>query len=153
MLLCLLTVVVHILYVVVDEKTTVSHHRHSLNELHALSVRSAEDIMITVRVFDFILIYGIMVLALWESLFSFYRYYTTMHSLKSLEVPSAIHVLAVFSIYAVVFMVIFLATMHLYYFIFPLVILCHFLFNMYCTWKFTVWLKVHDDTIFCSLRQ
>ena len=106
MLLCILTVVVQILYIVIDDEVNLSnllfaspvqsHHMHSLNELHRIRVRTAEDIYITVIVLDYILIYGIMLLALWESLFSFYRYYTTMRTLKSLEVPSALTVLPIF---------------------------------------------------------
>merc|ERR1719229_648851 len=60
-----------------------------------------------------------------------------MWSLKSMDLPSTSKVFLLFLIYGSCFAVIFLSTIHLFYFIFPAVILSHFLFNLYCSCKFS----------------
>ena len=115
-----------------------SDHQHSVFELHGINLDPhAHRISFSLFIADYILIYGVMVLSLWDSLFSFYRHFTTMRTLRALEVPTTSKVLRLFSIYAVIFTLLFLSTVHLYYFLFPVVVLCHFLFNLYCTWTFS----------------
>lgn len=85
---------------------------------------------------DVILIYSIMLLSIWESFFSWYRYYTTLDATTLFERPSIWNVFQKFSIYMIIFIASFLCEVHATYFIFPIVIILYTAFNTYCTLKF-----------------
>ena len=114
-----------------------SDHEFAVFEIHGITLKSPEYTSIAVVISNHILLYGVMTLSLWESLFSFYRHFTTMNTLEALEVPTTRRVLLLFSIYAAIFTLSFLFTVHCWYFMFPVVVLCHFLFNLHCTWTFS----------------
>eukprot|EP01083_Nonionella_stella_P090607 253107_1 len=73
----------------------------------------------------------IILLSLWDSLFSFYRYYTTralaiyLHSIKICSVLKA------FSFYIIVFIVLFMLQTRLYYYIFAPILVSHLIINIY----------------------
>lgn len=108
-----------------------SNHE-TLLKVHDVELNSAKDLYIALP-----LIYGILLLALWQSLTSFYRYYTTMRSLVSMDRPSTSRVFLLFSIYAVTFSLLFLSMIHINHSVFPAVVLVHFLFNLYCSYVFS----------------
>ena len=143
MLLSILVTTVQILDITTNGQTLTaatlfsfrSNHQSLL--LHEVEINSAKDLSITLCITDYALIYGVMVLALWQSLFSFYRYYTTMRSLVSMDRTPTSRVLLLFSIYALTFTLLFLSMIHIYYFLFPVVVLLHFVFNLYCSYIFS----------------
>jgi len=106
----------------------------SVSDLHD---ETSNALSTAISVADYILIYGMLVLSLWESLFSFYRHFTTMSTLDALEVPSTFRVLLLFSFYGVLFAALFLCSLHFYHYLSGVVVLTHFLFNLYCTWTFS----------------
>ena len=143
MLLSILVMTVQILDITTNGHTLTaatlfsSRSDHQSLLLHEVEINSAKDLSITLCITDYALIYGVMVLALWQSLFSFYRYYTTMRSLVSMDRTPTSRVLLLFSIYALTFTLLFLSMIHIYYFLFPVVVLLHFVFNLYCSYIFS----------------
>lgn len=85
---------------------------------------------------DWIFIYGLLILSIWESLFSWYRYYTTRYISKRFNHASTSLVIKYFILYLIPFIIMFILNIHFYYWLFPMVIITHLLFNVYCNWKF-----------------
>eukprot|EP01083_Nonionella_stella_P165984 553645_1 len=81
------------------------------------------------------LIYIMLILSIWVSLFSFYRYYTTLVSIVHLTSVSTRDLFQRFSLYAAVFAVLFVIQIHVLYWLFPLVICMFGAFNLYCTYR------------------
>jgi len=87
-------------------------------------------------ILDWILAHCVMLLAVWESLFNFYRHFTTMYAAKhfcSVETPT---IFCRFSIYALSFGAVFMVNLHFYFWLFPVTLALHFLFNLFCAWSF-----------------
>eukprot|EP01084_Bolivina_argentea_P271716 462417_1 len=84
-------------------------------------------------VLDWILIYSIMTISIWESLFSFYRYYTTKITSKTLIRPSSIQVFGLFAIYWLTFLIFFVGFIHFNYWLFIIILLLYVIFNIYWT--------------------
>eukprot|EP01084_Bolivina_argentea_P027095 50374_1 len=111
-----------------------SYHENSMNSINSLNLNNNTNLVI--YIIDYILLYGVMITLIWQSLFNFFRYYTTLKTATNLEVISTNTVLKLFILYAIPFSVIYLLQIHVYYFIFPFVILLHFSCNLYWTLKF-----------------
>eukprot|EP01083_Nonionella_stella_P139817 427306_1 len=92
--------------------------------------------MIITDIHCMMIIYGTMILSIWESLFSFYRYYATKSSIHSFCAASLSTVLSRFIIYIILFVCVFCIYVHLFYPIFPLLIILHCVSNMYCNLSF-----------------
>lgn len=144
-ILCLLIIIVEILnFLYVNNNETItdllfgysmeSYHNNNIDRLH--NVDSQIPNRNITYILDHILIYGIMLLSIWESLFSFYRYYTTFIATKKFQEASTSKVMKRFPIFAVIFTILFMIEMHLYYFVCPITILFFISFNFYCTLKF-----------------
>eukprot|EP01084_Bolivina_argentea_P268539 456143_1 len=99
-----------------------------INELHSIDVNIW---------FDYIIIYGIMIASIWQSLFNFYRYYTTFLNTKDFQDIAISSILYKFSGFAIIFAILFMAQIHFYYWLFPLVLGLYFGLNWYCSWKFS----------------
>ena len=85
---------------------------------------------------DYIIVYMILIISVWDSLFSWYRYYSTLFiSVKFYHAPTQ-RVVKLFIVYGIPYCALFIAQIHFYYWLFPFVVLMHILFNTYCTWKF-----------------
>eukprot|EP01083_Nonionella_stella_P071074 190656_1 len=87
-------------------------------------------------VMDCIMLYLIMIMSLIESLFNFYRFYTTLLTSKYLKLTTLSDVIKRYTIYILIFATLYGVTVHLYFWILPLVILLHLGFGIYCNWKF-----------------
>ena len=81
---------------------------------------------------DWMICYFIMILSIWESLFNFYRFYTTMHAAKYFYTIETKQVFKRYCIYAGVYCALFLLNIHCYYWLWPLTVLTHFSLNVYC---------------------
>eukprot|EP01083_Nonionella_stella_P069760 186172_1 len=85
----------------------------------------------------YVLIYSVMILALWESLFAFSRYYSTYQvAIKVRLHVSTRSMLKKFSIYVFIFTLTYAAHVHFEYWFCIILILFHAIFNLYCNWKF-----------------
>ena len=85
---------------------------------------------------DWILMYGLLVLSSWDSLFSWYRYYTTRYISQTFQQPPTGWIAKYFMLYLIPYSATFVIQIHFYYWLFPLVILTHLIFNVYFTWQF-----------------
>lgn len=95
-----------------------------------------KDDMFKSHVIDWIIMYCMIILSLWDSLFSFYRYYTTMYCAKKFILLSTKTIIKYFSIYAIPYCIIYLLQIHIYYFLWPVLILLHTVMNTWCNWMF-----------------
>eukprot|EP01084_Bolivina_argentea_P138408 243669_1 len=101
-----------------------------------LSFPSNNTIHMT-HITDWILVYCIPIISLWESLFSFYRFYLTYSTSKSLTAqPTMLRVFLIFSMYMITYSAFYVAFIHYNYWFFPFIILIHFSFNTFCTFQF-----------------
>ena len=85
---------------------------------------------------DFILVFSVMLINLFESLLSFHRYYLTSMSTQFFKLINALSVFPKFAYYALPFTILYIISMLIYFWCFPLVILLHAVANMYWDWKF-----------------
>lgn len=85
---------------------------------------------------DFFIYCMIPFIAIWESLFSFYRYYTTLSSSKYFYSLSLRAVFKPFSVNIVIFLILFVVQTQFYYWLFPIVFLYYFTTNIY--WIYNV---------------
>eukprot|EP01084_Bolivina_argentea_P017619 32876_1 len=133
-----------------------SYRHHSIFELQQMQTASIHPLGIYIC--DFIIIYGILILSIWSSLFSFYRYYTTYLSTHQFTSISTHDVLLRFSVFAIPFAILFIIEIHLYFWLWPMVVALYCGFNWYCSWKFASILikqfefftSVEDDYIYSS---
>ena len=111
---------------------------HNLSSMHASKAHTFEmnEHLNYYGSMDWILAYCIMILSVWESLFNFYRFYTTMYAAKYFYTLETKQVLQKYAVYASIYCLIFLICIHAYYWLFPLVVGCHFFFNVFCTMQF-----------------
>eukprot|EP01084_Bolivina_argentea_P011840 22166_1 len=104
-ILCLLTIITEVLkYFIYSEATRFIN-------VSFIEIRK----MNTIHILDYIIIYGILILCLWASLFSFYRYLSTLNSATKLQSLSTKKLFKKFTIYAIIFCIIFIIQIHLYY--------------------------------------
>ena len=90
----------------------------------------------TQNVMDYILAYSTMILSIWDSFVSFHRYHTTQKS-TLLQDITVLNVIKPFSLYMIIFTSLFVIQMHLFFYIFPLIITMHFAFNIFLSFRFT----------------
>ena len=91
---------------------------------------------------DYVIIYGLLILSLWETLFFYHRYYSTKYCAKYLGFVSLKRVLYKFSYkYFIWFVGLYIMQMYYYYYLFPLLLVFNTLFNIYCTKRFVMTLK------------
>eukprot|EP01084_Bolivina_argentea_P096144 172851_1 len=110
-----------------------TYHRQSLFALHSIDFTHNK-----LYVLDLFLIFGIMFLSIWESLFSWYRYYTTYKSAKQMRETETKSVIKKFILYyGLIYSVLFLIEIFMYYYTFLIVVIMHLTFNIMCTWKFS----------------
>eukprot|EP01084_Bolivina_argentea_P275355 469575_1 len=112
-----------------------SYHitKHPLFQLHNINIYNKS---ITIIILNLFLICSVLILATWESLFSWYRYYTTMIITKSFRKIPNKFVIKQFLYYAIPFTLIFIANITLSFYIFICTISLHLTFNIYCSLKF-----------------
>lgn len=84
---------------------------------------------------DWIIIYGLLILNIWESLFAFYRYYSTQMTTVSLEIVERSTIFKIFMRYCIIYSLLFFFQIHFVYWLYPVVILLTSIFTLYCTWK------------------
>ena len=101
---------------------------------------------------EYLLMYGIMVLSIWESLFSYYRYYMTFAVTKHMHEPSIKYVLTrcPMAMFMFLFLALFVVEMHLFYWSFPLLLALFSLFNVYTIWGFAA-LLIEKYKVFIDL--
>ena len=117
-----------------------SYTTHGLNQLHQISWANTQsyDDYITIRILDYVLIYGIMILSVWESSFSFFRFYTTVYcSINFYSIPTNKVLIKFVLYYGIAFCLLCMFQIHVYYGIFPVIIIMHIGFNFYCNIRFS----------------
>eukprot|EP01084_Bolivina_argentea_P319804 554733_1 len=113
--------------------------------LSMTTIKTGQD-----RIMDYILMYGIMISSVWVSLFSFYRYYTTLKATtKLVDKVSTKKILSKFAVYAVIFCILFILQIHVWYLLWYYIVL-FFVFNVYCTYKFAAML-IKQYKVFMNL--
>ena len=85
---------------------------------------------------DYVLLYSMLTITVWDSLFSFYRYLTTAFCSHHFELLSMKNVLKYFSLYAIPYFILYLLQIHIYYWLYPLLIFSHFVLNIWSNWMF-----------------
>eukprot|EP01084_Bolivina_argentea_P048280 88972_1 len=145
-LLCILIIIVEILNFSYNTESVIdllfgysikSYQKNSLTQLHLHHNFKTDKLYGFIVILDHILIYGIMISNLWESLFSFFRYYSTVWSTTNNTIISTKKVVKKFVIYyGIIFCILFLMEIHVWWTLFPVVVILHFVFNFYCTSKF-----------------
>lgn len=104
-------------------------------------------------ILDIIIFYGICVVLTWESLFHYHRYYTTLYSVRKMEILFFKQVfIKFFLIYFLFFLCLFSLQLFMQYFLFPILILTHLIFNSYCIVKFAHILHKFYDTQFSRFK-
>lgn len=86
-------------------------------------------------------LYIVLLLLLIESLFNFYRFYDAKYMILYVENATKLQIFALFSIYMMIFSVLYLIQIHLYFGLLPIIILMHFTFNIHCILRFVLILK------------
>jgi len=87
-------------------------------------------------VLDWVLLHSVLPLAAWESLFNFYRCFTTMYSAKHFCSVSTSTIFSRFAIYALSFGAVFLLNVHCFFWLFPLTLAMHSVLNLFCARSF-----------------
>eukprot|EP01084_Bolivina_argentea_P275795 470440_1 len=109
--------------------------RHNIHKFNAsnisLMAHNKYDII------DWILTYSMIILSIWDSLFSFYRYYTTMYCAVNFSLVSIKTTIKYFSVYAIPYFIIYILQIHIYYYLYPILILSHGIMNFWSTWMFS----------------
>ena len=152
--LCLLIITVEVMayYDEQNELSTIdlifgysieSYHNHSVSRIHVIN---AEHIV------DYILIYSFMIFCVWQSLFSFYRYYSTLYSTRKFESHTTRKLFQAFKFFAATFCALFLMSIHIYYYFYPLPIIAFISFNCWCTYKFAAML-IERCSFFASMQR
>ena len=89
--------------------------------------------------------YGLLIMSLWECLFAYYRYYTTLKTTTSLVSATTGLVIKRFSVFALVYFVAFVATIHFKFWLFPCILAFNLLFNIHCHWTFaSILIPIYD---------
>eukprot|EP01084_Bolivina_argentea_P311869 539882_1 len=101
---------------------------------------------ITYIIFNYILSYGIMLLSIWDSLFAFYRSYSTYKTSTFSLLVSTTQILKLFSIYAIPFCVLYTIQINFFYWLFPPLIFMKLCFSICCHCKFVQSIKQADAT-------
>eukprot|EP01083_Nonionella_stella_P236628 830886_1 len=92
---------------------------------------------IQTHVIDYVLRYSVMLLLIWTSLFSFWKYYTTMAVVQSYEIVPTQDIMLRFVIYFIAFALLFVLQIHVFYWLWPVLLVTHSGFNLVCTMKFS----------------
>ena len=88
------------------------------------------------EIIDWIIVYSLILLSIWESLFNFYRFYSTYYASKKVQILASYKIMIKFTIFWIPFLCIFLLQIHLFYYLYPIIILCYFIFNVLNVWLF-----------------
>eukprot|EP01083_Nonionella_stella_P065326 171057_1 len=123
--------------------TTITHHYGNINADSFMELRSIK----TTHIMDYILIYAVMIISVWNSFFLCYIHYLTLSSLNELKIISTRKILSIFSMYGVVFCMTFVAQIHFYYWVYPLSIIYSFATNLYWAKRFSSLLMSHLSEI------
>eukprot|EP01083_Nonionella_stella_P038405 104491_1 len=95
-----------------------------------------------------LIVYGILILSVWDSFFSWYRYYSTLFISTYFRHVETTIVLKYFMAYGAPYILLFIIQIHFFYYLFPLVLLVHLIFNCWCTWRFAcVLIESYHDSI------
>ena len=136
MLLIMLTILIIIKQILFMNDNDNNNSIHKYEYYTNTKIFFQQHSMSTYYIIDWIICYGILIVSVWESLFSFYRYYTTLFiSSRFFQAPIK-EIFKYFICYAIPFCILFTLQMHVYYFLFPIIILMHWTFNIFSTWKF-----------------
>eukprot|EP01084_Bolivina_argentea_P052268 96006_1 len=108
------------------------HHKVQVSNFNQVN-----EYQLIINISEYILCYSVMLLLLWESLFSFYKYYTTLFVVLHCKIASTKAVTMRFMIYVIIFSICFNLQIHFYYYLWPILLALHFIFNTYCTFKFS----------------
>ncbi len=117
--------------VFVDEET----YTFYIPNIHNQTFKKVTKIGLSSRI-DWCIYFLTLFAMIWESLFSFYRYYTTMISYKHFYSPTLIQIMQPFSIYTIIFILLFLIQTQIYYYIFPVILTYYLGANIF--WVLTV---------------
>eukprot|EP01084_Bolivina_argentea_P031305 57932_1 len=109
-------------------------NKYQFNKLHQLDIPKGNLI---VYMIDLCIIYGTMILSMLESLFLFYKYYSTVKSAQTLCLVQTQTVLKTYSLYAIPFILMFILQISVYYWLFIIVFIYTTTFNFICTLAFS----------------
>eukprot|EP01083_Nonionella_stella_P112224 329880_1 len=104
----------------------------SIDDLTTISFESNDNEQLLMMFIDYAVIYLTMVMSLMESLFNFYRFYTTLMTTKKLILVTTQDVIKHYLIYSLIFAVLYVVVIHIYFWLFPILILVHCVFGIYC---------------------
>eukprot|EP01083_Nonionella_stella_P189503 700905_1 len=122
------------LMLVIAEILHITHH--AKEEWHQYPLFTLQR-MNAVSIIDYILVYSTMMLFIWVSLFAFYRYYTTFILMQTMQRTSNKPLFIRFSVFAILFCILFILQIHVHYYLWSLVILVFCAFNWYCNYMFS----------------
>eukprot|EP01084_Bolivina_argentea_P284715 488026_1 len=108
-----------------------SNNFTELNHIYQIYDFNSSNPLI-INIIDCIMVYFVMIISLMESMFTWYRFYTTYMASMTLQDLETLQVFKKYSLYAATFALLYILTFNLYYWIFPLVIILHGTFNVYC---------------------
>lgn len=87
-------------------------------------------------VLDWILAHCVLILAVWESCFNFYRFFSTWWAAKYFCSVETSTIFCRFSIYVLLFGLLSMLNLYCYFWLFPLTVAVHLVFNLFCAWRF-----------------
>lgn len=129
----------------VDEWLITDDHRKILNKYPLFRTSQifldsysfdTNDEHASIFAIDCILLHSMIILYIWESLLLFYRYYSTMHVVKHFECVETYTVLKYFVVYyCVPFYSLCLVQLHVYYWMFPIVVAFYAFCNLFFSFK------------------
>eukprot|EP01084_Bolivina_argentea_P302675 522483_1 len=97
-----------------------------------LYMHNNKRIKLVLSITDYIIIYGMMIISVWESSFSFCRYFTTKMATTTCRLVSTNYILKRFILYIILYAFLFSICMHVTHGLWPAVVALHCTFNMYC---------------------
>ena len=89
------------------------------------------------QLIDWIIVYSLIILSIWECLFNFYRFYSTYFASRKIIILDPRQIMLKFTIFfGIPFLAIFIIQIHVYYYLYPIIIFCYFVFNVLNVWLF-----------------
>lgn len=89
------------------------------------------------KLINWIIVYSLIILSIWECLFNFYRFYSTYFASRKIIILNPQQIIFKFTLFfAIPFFAIFVIQIHYYYYLYPIIIFVYFFFNIINVWLF-----------------
>eukprot|EP01084_Bolivina_argentea_P119931 212623_1 len=99
-------------------------------------ISSVQNNNTIIPILNYILVYQVLIISIWESSFTFVRYYATRGTTQFYHKMKDMQIYKRFCIYIIIFSILYLFQIHIYYYILPIITIMNVSFNMYYNYQF-----------------